>query len=95
MRSVFRIACKTRWLRFPASAGRARLRRCPLPEAVFRFQGSITAPGAPGNTGDAERDKLIIDLIGVRSGYIEAMGIRLLAGRTFPVTPGWRYRSYD
>jgi putative ABC transport system permease protein len=50
------------------------------------FQMPITAPGAPGNTGDAERDKLIIDQIGVRSGYIEAMGIRLLAGRSFTKT---------
>ena len=48
------------------------------------FQATITAPGAPGNTGDAERDKLIIDLIGARSGYIETMGIRLLSGRAFP-----------
>ena len=47
------------------------------------FQQSITAPGAPGNTGDAERDKLMIDSIGVRYGYIETMGIRLLAGRSF------------
>jgi putative ABC transport system permease protein len=52
--------------------------------AVFSsFQRLMTAPGAPGNTGDAERDKLIIDFIGVRSGYIETMGIRLLAGRSF------------
>jgi putative ABC transport system permease protein len=52
--------------------------------AVFgSFQASITSPGAPGNTGDAERDKLIVDWIGVRSGYIEAMGIPLLAGRSF------------
>jgi len=47
------------------------------------FQAPITAPGAPGNTGDAERDKLTVDYIGVRSGYIETMGIRLLAGRSF------------
>jgi putative ABC transport system permease protein len=47
------------------------------------FQMPVTAPGAPGNKGDAERDKLIIDLIGVRSGYIETMGIQMIAGRSF------------
>jgi putative ABC transport system permease protein len=47
------------------------------------FQVPMTAPGAPGNTGDAERDKLLIDWIGVRSGYVETMGIRLIAGRSF------------
>ena len=52
--------------------------------AVFsNIQTPITAPGAPGNTGDAERDKLIVDGIGVRSGYVETMGIRLVAGRSF------------
>jgi len=47
------------------------------------FQQPITAPGAPGNTGDADRDKLTVDFIGLRSGYVETMGMRLLAGRSF------------
>jgi putative ABC transport system permease protein len=47
------------------------------------FQIPMMAPGAPGNTGDVERDKLTIDFIGVRAGYIETMGMRLLAGRSF------------
>jgi putative ABC transport system permease protein len=47
------------------------------------FQETITIPGAPGNTGDAERDKVLTDLIAVRANYVEVMGMRLLAGRTF------------
>src|SRR5712691_11738462 len=44
---------------------------------------TITIPGAPGNTGDAERDRLLIDMIAARARYVEAIGMRLLAGRTF------------
>ena len=44
---------------------------------------TITIASAPGNSGDTERDRVMIDMIGVRPNYIEVMGIRLLAGRTF------------
>ena len=44
---------------------------------------AIRIPGAPGNTGDAERDSVLIDIIGVRANYVEVMGMRLVAGRTF------------
>jgi putative ABC transport system permease protein len=54
-----------------------------LPLTATTFQATITAPGAPGNTGDAERDKALTDMIAVRANYIEVMGMRLLAGRTF------------
>src|SRR5262249_3697548 len=47
------------------------------------FQRPMTAPGAPGNTGDAERDKLTVDFIGARAGYVETMGMRLVTGRSF------------
>lgn len=51
-------------------------------------QGTITIPGAPGLTGDAARDAPLVDRIQARAGYIETMGIRLVAGRTFePVRP--------
>jgi putative ABC transport system permease protein len=54
-----------------------------LPLTATAFQMTITIPGAPGNTGDAERDKALTDVIGVRANYVEVMGMRLLAGRTF------------
>jgi putative ABC transport system permease protein len=54
-----------------------------LPLTATAFQRTITIPGAPGNTGDAERDKALTDLIAVRANYVEVMGIRLVAGRTF------------
>jgi len=44
---------------------------------------AVTAPGAPGNTGDANEDEAVVDRIFVRSGYLETIGIRLLGGRTF------------
>ncbi|MGH9162669.1 MAG: ADOP family duplicated permease [Vicinamibacteraceae bacterium] len=47
-------------------------------------QATIRIPGAPGNTGDPQRDNLLVDLISIRAGYVEVMGMRLLAGRTFP-----------
>jgi putative ABC transport system permease protein len=54
-----------------------------LPLTATAFQYTITIPGAPGNTGDAERDKVLTDIIGVRANYVEVMGLRLLAGRSF------------
>ena len=54
-----------------------------LPLTATAFQQTITIPGAPGNSGDAERDKVLVDMIGARANYVEVMGIRLVAGRTF------------
>ncbi|MBO0724630.1 MAG: ABC transporter permease [Blastocatellia bacterium] len=54
-----------------------------LPLTANALQTTITIPGAPGNTGDAERDKALTDMIAVRANYVEVMGMRLLAGRTF------------
>ncbi len=54
-----------------------------LPLTANALQTTITIPGAPGNTGDAERDKVRADMIAVRANYIEVMGMRLIAGRTF------------
>jgi putative ABC transport system permease protein len=54
-----------------------------LPLTASAFQPSIAIPGAPGNTGDAARDKPIVDIIGARAHYVEVMGMRVLAGRAF------------
>jgi len=43
----------------------------------------VTAPGAPGNTGEDNRDEVVVDRIFARSGYIETIGMRLVAGRGF------------
>jgi hypothetical protein len=54
--------------------------RMPLSGGAFLSQ--ITFPGAPGNTGD-ERDHPLVDRIHARAGYVQTMGMRLLAGRDF------------
>jgi putative ABC transport system permease protein len=54
-----------------------------LPLTASASQNTIAIPGAPGNTGDPERDAPLVDRIGTRAGYVEIMGMRLLAGRPF------------
>src|SRR5262245_8678309 len=49
----------------------------PLTATAGQEQETITIPGAPGNTGDAERDQVLTDIIAVRENYIETMGMRL------------------
>src|SRR5262249_2986114 len=61
-----------------------------LPLTATAFQDTITVPGAPANTGDAGRDNVLTDMIGVRANYVEVMGMRLLAGRSFT-----EYRQSD
>ena len=46
-------------------------------------QTNFNIPGAPGNTGDRDHDSPLVDLIATRAGYVEVMGMRLLAGRAF------------
>jgi len=52
-----------------------------LPLTASASQRAITFPGAPGNTGNIERDRPLVDVIGTRAGYIQLMGMRLLDGR--------------
>lgn len=46
-------------------------------------QSDVTSPGAPGNTGKAEHDAPLADIIWTRPGWFSTMGIRLIAGRDF------------
>jgi putative ABC transport system permease protein len=54
-----------------------------LPLTASAAQTPVTIPGAPGNTGDPDRDSPLVDVIGTRASYMEIMGMRLIAGRTF------------
>jgi putative ABC transport system permease protein len=54
-----------------------------LPLTANASQNTITIPGAPGLTGDRDRDSPVVDVIGVRANYVEIMGMRILAGRPF------------
>jgi putative ABC transport system permease protein len=54
-----------------------------LPLTAGASQTTFAIPGAPGNTGNEERDRPLVDWVGIRAGYIELMGMRLLEGRTF------------
>jgi putative ABC transport system permease protein len=54
-----------------------------LPLTAGAGQRSITFPGAPGNTGDKNRDSPLVDVIGARATYVEVMGMRVIAGRPF------------
>jgi putative ABC transport system permease protein len=57
-----------------------------LPLSAGASQTGIQIAGAPGNTGQREHDRPLIDHMGVRPGYFETMGIRMLAGRDFTAT---------
>ena len=52
-----------------------------LPLTGMTSQMMVAAPGAPGNSGDAKRDKLLADLIAVRGDYLNVMGIQTVEGR--------------
>ena len=54
-----------------------------LPMTAGASQSNIQIPGAPGNTGDRDHDRPLADYIATRPGYIEVMGMRLVAGRAF------------
>jgi putative ABC transport system permease protein len=55
----------------------------PLTATTTYAPTTLSIPDAPGNTGDAERDAVLTDVIGARPGYFEVMGMQLVAGETF------------
>lgn len=68
----------------PGVSGASAASALPLTAAAMAM--TIAVPGAAANTGDERRDKVLADMIAVRPGYVEVMGMRLLAGRTFGVS---------
>jgi putative ABC transport system permease protein len=54
-----------------------------LPLSAGADQSTVSFSGAPGNTGEEERDQPLVDYIGARSGYFEVLRIPVLEGRTF------------
>lgn len=59
-----------------------------LPLSADTDQGPATFPGAEGNTGDADVDSPLVDAVSITPGYLDAMGIRLIAGRPFGTGDG-------
>ena len=54
-----------------------------LPLSSDADQRTVRFPGAPGNTGEEEHDRPLVDYMSARAGYFETMGIRILAGYAF------------
>jgi predicted permease len=54
--------------------------------SLWGWQERVRVPSAPGNTGDPERDSMIVQVVATRFGYAEAMSLRVLAGRAFERT---------
>jgi predicted permease len=51
--------------------------------SVWSWQETISFPSAPGNSGDAQRDTTLVDIIATRAGYADAMSMRVIAGAPF------------
>ncbi len=60
-----------------------------LPLTANASQTTIGFPTAPGNTGDLEQDRPLVDHFGIRGEYLEALGISIISGRSLrESTPG-------
>jgi putative ABC transport system permease protein len=65
----------------PGVTGVSATTGVPLTDSAS--QTTIGIPGAPGNTGNEERDRPLVDWMGVRAGYFDVMGMRVVEGRSF------------
>jgi hypothetical protein len=54
-----------------------------LPLTASATQNGVTIPGAPGITGNVDRDTPLVDYMGIRAGYVEVLGMRVIEGRPF------------
>jgi putative ABC transport system permease protein len=54
-----------------------------LPLAASASQSMIRIPGAPGNTGNADKDAPLVDIVGARARYAAVAGMRVVEGRGF------------
>jgi predicted permease len=54
-----------------------------LPLSGGSSMNTVGFPGAPGNTGDQQRDRPLVDRVQARAGYFETLRMRVLAGRGF------------
>jgi putative ABC transport system permease protein len=59
----------------------------PLHPGARPSQTTFEFPGAPGLTGDPDHDAPLTDWMRITPGYLEAMGIRVVAGRGFEESP--------
>jgi putative ABC transport system permease protein len=66
----------------PGVAGVTTTTSLPLSGAPANTT-TISFPVAPGNTGDPDEDRPLVEMVRVRAGYVETMGMRLRAGRSF------------
>jgi putative ABC transport system permease protein len=59
----------------------------PLHPGARPSQTTFEFPGAPGLTGDPDHDAPLTDWMRITPGYLEAMGVRVVAGRGFEESP--------
>ena len=77
--TAFHAEYRNRLLSLPGVRSAGASNAIPLGSATN--QTTVSFPGAPGNSGDTERDRPLIDWFVVTPGYFDAMGIALVEGR--------------
>ncbi|HEX2163998.1 MAG TPA: FtsX-like permease family protein, partial [Thermoanaerobaculia bacterium] len=59
-----------------------------LPLSADSNQTQVALPGAPGNTGEADHDNPLVDVLGATEEIFDALGARIVAGRGFSPPSG-------